>query len=131
MLTRYLLSVIHHQLLGRWVFHGFKAHSVHCLSRYPLGNVMAGSRCTRFTEIAHPVLPPLNIPPPPVEKHLKNPPPNYLFHCDYRLLSPINRNNRHNPTPGLQIKCQDRMSLHQPDNQLTGSLNNPTRNVDQ
>src|SRR4030067_218300 len=61
----------------------------------------------------------------------RNPPPTPLNIKDSRLLLPINRHHRYDPAPGLQVKFQDRMALHQPDDQFTGSFNNPARNVDE
>ena len=50
---------------------------------------------------------------------------------DSILLSPINRHHCHDPTSGLQIKLKSRMSFYQTDDQFTGSLNDPARNVDE
>ena len=73
-----------------------------------------------------------NTLPPPVGKLCpKNPPPTPFNFKDSLLLSPRSRNHPQNPAPGLQIKIQSRMAFHQPDDQFTGSLNNPTRNVDE
>ena len=61
----------------------------------------------------------------------RNPPPTPFNLNDSLLLSPRSRNHPQDPAPGLQIKIQSRMVFHQPDDQLTGSLNNPARDVDE
>ena len=123
-------TVIHHQLLSGQVFRTFGTHSVRCGSGYPLENVMAASCCPKFTKTYRYVFPAEHTSASGQKKCLRNPPPNSFSPCDYKSLSSRNGDHLHDPLPGLQIKLQGGMALHQTDDQFTRSLDNPSGNVD-